>query len=122
MIQKQTVYLPVKVEDVKPKLKDGYDYIVKDETGNIHQHYWSEGEFYAPKGKKVIEVIQPQKCFVFTPEQLNEYTANVIKQSLKTAAEKADITYTIEKTFDFTEVDKQSITNTFDETFKKFEV
>ena len=60
--------------------------------------------------------------YFFTPEQLNEYTANVITTTLKTAAEKADITYTIEKTFDFTEVDKQSITDTFEETFKKFKV
>lgn len=58
--------------------------------------------------------------YFFTPEQLNEYTANVITTTLKTAAEKVDITYTIEKTFDFTEVDKQSITDTFEETFKKF--
>lgn len=60
--------------------------------------------------------------YFFTPEQLNEYTANVITTTLKTAAEKADITYTIEKTFDFTEVDKQSITDTFEEAFKKFKV
>lgn len=95
-------------------------------------------------GDKVIE----QEAFVFTPDQLNEYTANVIRQALEAAAEKAKI---IEEelgsneyredpidTFESTEFtadkgyeecsfyrykpSKQSITNTFDETFKKFEV
>jgi len=84
--------------------------------------------------------------YFFTPEQLNEYTANVIKQALETAAERA---YALVKDHDLyireyvgTEysvdidmsegsplqygcsviTDKQSITNTFEETFKKFEV
>lgn len=116
---KQTVYLPVKVEDVKLELKDGYDYIVKDETGSIHKHYWSDREFYAPKGKKVVEVIQPQEGFVFTPEQLNEYTQKVIKQTLETAAEK-DTYYS---SFEYSkDRNKQSITNTFEEIFNKFKV
>lgn len=68
----QTVYIPVKVEDIKPNLQDGYDYIVKDETGSVHQHYWSDGEFYAPKGKKVVEVIQTQEGYFFTLEELKQ--------------------------------------------------
>ena len=77
-----------------------------------------------------------QEGYFFTPEQLNEYTANVIKQALKTAAENAEgttkikiecTTEELEKGYSTTGelavvVSKQSITNTFEETFKKFEV
>jgi hypothetical protein len=58
------------------------------------------------------ELIEEEGYF-FTPEQLNEYTANVIKQALETAAEKADL---IETDGD---VDPKSITNTFEETFRR---
>lgn len=64
-------------------------------------------------GDKVIE----QELFVFTPEQLNEYTQHVIKQALETAAENAKMSYEMNGLFLTT-----SITNTFEETFKKFEV
>lgn len=63
--------------------------------------------------------------YFFTPEQLNEYTANVIKQTLETAAEKAEREWCSDgySTGMWKEVvDKQSITNTFEETFKKFKI
>ena len=63
-------------------------------------------------GDKVVE----QEGYFFTPEQLNQYTANVVRQALETAAENADL---IETDGD---VDPKSITNTFEETCKKFEV
>ena len=102
-LTKQTVYLPVKVE-------------------------------YGLK----TELIQEEGYF-FTPEQLNEYTANVIKQALETAAENAKVvkdlgedlngTFVFEVTkYYYVEngypiyTDKESITNTFEETFKQFEV
>lgn len=69
--------------------------------------------------------------YFFTSEQLNEYTANVIKQALETAAENSrlrvndsNVSYGehfSEKCGSWT-VNKQSITNTFEETFKLFEV
>ena len=40
---------------------------------------------------KVGELFSLQQGYFFTPEQLNEYTANVIKQTLETAAEKSKI-------------------------------
>lgn len=62
----------------------------------------------------------------FTIEQLNEYTTNVIKQSLKTAAENAntkeEVEYGVDEIYDYKVVDKQSITNTFKETFNKFKI
>lgn len=91
---KQTVYLPVKVEDL----------IEQDYIQSI------DGDFY-------IE----QEGYFFTPEQLNEDRANVIKQALETAAEKAEIKY---DHFDdmAAYINTASIKNTFEETYKKFEV
>lgn len=104
MIQKQTVYLPVNGEYL---------------TAVCHFEYteWCHHE-----------TVQSKEGYFFTTEQLNEYTANVIKQSLNTAAEKATVT-----PIDHEEisegsfrpiwgVDDDSITNTFKETFKNFEV
>lgn len=69
--------------------------------------------------------------YFFTPEELNEYTANVIKQALETAVEKVRMFDSNEDCFYEDElgncpevyvIDNKSITNTFKETFKKFEV
>ena len=94
---KQTVYLPVNGEQDKVVCNDYPDWMDRI-TGVLEQ----EGYF-------------------FTTEQLNEYTANVIKQALETAADKAKTTYVSQWSNDEC-VDKQSITNTFEETYKKFEV
>ena len=71
-------------------------------------------------------ILSGEKLFVFTQEQLNEYTQNVIKEALKTAAEKvkvkSEIAHFSEGSYIDTRVNKRSITNTFEETFKKFEV
>ena len=67
-----------------------------------------------------------EEGYFFTPEQLNEYTQGVIKQALETAAQKAVTKDEWEgntgSEYCDTVVDKQSITNTFEETYKKFEV
>lgn len=80
--------------------------------------------------------------YFFTPEQLNEYTRNVIGQALETAAEKVHLVeygcrdnrvtnenagqlYFVPSYYgedNEVEISKQSITNTFEETCKKFEV
>ncbi len=96
---KQTIYLPVNGEP------------------EINTVIYETGEY--------IEGVLQCERFVFTPEQLNAYTANVIKQALETAAEKATMRLLVDEENDIIEeanIDKQSITNTFDETFKKFEV
>lgn len=88
-------------------------------------------------------VIRGEEGYFFTPEQLNEYTTNVVRQALETAAEKVEKkVIEIDGCDDHTpyrgacgtcghyhmpkieviSIDKQSITNTFEETFKKFEV
>ena len=116
---KQTVYLPVK-------------------EANLEENYYLQdlnGEYYLE-----------QKGYFFTPEQLNEYTTSVIKQALETAAEKAELKMFKKSQYPKnarwkkvskkeakegvdifsyqcqTRVDKQSIINTFDETFNKFKI
>lgn len=122
---KQTVYLPVKVEDELPKPSK---YLVIKEKGD-------KDFVYTPFSKDITHWLKPQEAFVFTPEQLNEYTQSVIKQSLETAVEKAYVTYVDLETneeFDYTDVitddgvgagvNKKSITNTFEETYNKIKV
>lgn len=74
--------------------------------------------------------------YFFTQEKLNEYTANVIKQALETAAENIGFVETTSKKLNSEEykpfitadddiiwtINKKSITNTFNEIFKKFKV
>lgn len=78
------------------------------------------------KETEQLEFVKEQEAFVFTSEELNEYTANVIKQALETAAEKAvtkdEWWGNTGSEYCNTVVDKQSITNTFKKTYKKFEV
>jgi hypothetical protein len=70
-------------------------------------------------GDKVVET----KGYFFTDKELNEYTQSVIRQALETAAEKAEIINKAKFRGDYNPVvDDESITNTFEETFKKFEV
>ena len=66
---KQAVYLPVKVGDNKEDFASATFYITKP----------------SDNGEKITHFLKPQVAFVFTPEQLNEYTANVIKKALETA-------------------------------------
>lgn len=108
---KQTAYLPV-----------------KEDYGIYLSNFLGYPEGYSYEGN-----LQNQEGYFLTAEQLNEYTASVIKQALETAAEKAE-TKTEEvyagslgneegKLYNkIGIIDKTSITNTFDETYKKFEV
>ena len=105
----QRVYLIVKIEDELPKPSK---YLVLKENGD-------KDFVYTPFSKDVTHWLKEQKAFVFTVEQLNEYTANVIKDALNTAAENAYVDF---EDYDKEFVNKKSITNTFEETFKKFEV
>lgn len=136
---KQPVYLPVKVED-------DATFLITKEISNYLQtnssiDFYKDGKciytpaFITQTNKEseelehlIIKRLDKEELFVFTPEQLNEYTQSVIKQALETAAEKATVT-----PIDHEEisegsfrpiwgVDDDSITNTFEETCKKFKV
>ena len=121
----QRVYLIVKIEDELPKTSK---YLVLKENGD-------KDFVYTPFSKDVTHWLKEQKAFVFTSEELNEYTQNVIKQALETAADKAQLyrqnsaykhskfNLKIEKCLNYNVgIDLETITNTFEETFKKFEV
>jgi len=97
---KQTVYLPV-----------------EEGTSDMSVTYWEECTHVA----EVKEV----EGYFFTQEQLNEYTSNIIRKALDTAAEKGYGLYEDEtawRGFSRCRLKKESITNTFEETYKKFEV
>lgn len=100
---KQTVYLPVEYNDIidgKIKISE-IQYMTKD------------------------LILIKEDLFVFTPEQLNEYTENVIKQALEIAAKKVEMTgiaYGNDNSITDYEVDKKSITDTFEETYQLFSV
>lgn len=83
---------------------------------------------YLPvEGLTITEFMECKEGYFFSSEQLNEYTQGVIKQALETAAEKAnsfidgDESVYIQGNV-WSEVDKQSITNTFEETFQQYKV
>lgn len=104
MIQKQIVYLPIKEHSVFKILESGI----------------------------TLQNCYPEEGYFFTPEELNEYTDNVIRKTLETAAEKGKVTHNKiladdskegnNAYIEFPKVNKQSITDTFEETFKLFEV
>jgi len=92
----------------------------------IHHYDW----LVKSHNDDLIDHVKQSEGYFFTPEQLNEYTANVIKQALETAADEAQTIDTYKTRFSglnklsFIEKDvyKPSIINTFEETYKKFEV
>lgn len=126
--KKQIVYHPVRVEDELPD--KNYSDELHSDCGLVGFENGVFGKWDNNKGVwnhpiKVRTWLKIQEGYFFTPEQLNEYTANVIKQALETAAENAFISNHIPDEDDdrvYKKVSKQSITNTFEETFKNFEV
>ena len=104
-IQKQTVYLPVSVLEES-------SLIVTNQGANT-----------------LIDKVQKQEYYLFSTEQLNKLLSDVIKDTLNTAAEEAEIViedygipaWSANYNPD-TIISKESITNTFEETFNKFKV
>jgi len=109
---KREVYLPVNGEQEKVVCND-------------HSH-WLE----------TITGVVEKEGYFFTPEQLNEYTEKVIKEALATSAEKVfaygegsnlttknnSLKWTFAGHIGDVKVDKESITNTFEQTFQKFKL
>lgn len=103
---KQTVYVPIKVENASGNYIPDSSALIVKEQGELDK-FWET-------------LVKRQEGYFLTPEQLNEYTENVIKQALENAADEARI-----KFIPFTdneEVDQQSILNTFEQTFNKFKI
>ena len=104
---KQTVYLPVEITE---------EFWKKYDSGEEKPEYEIVD---ANNGERIDEWVNKQEGYFFTPEQLNQFISDVIKDTLDTAAEKAEVDF---EDYDKEFVNKQSITNTFEETCKKFEV
>jgi len=121
---KSTVYLPVKVEDELPEIgRATFTFNEEIDTCSFLANDGSFKEWYQHFEHKPTHWLKSQEAFVFTPEQLNEYTANVIKQALETAAENAEITNKAKFSGDYNPVvDEESITNTFEEIYRLFYV
>jgi len=116
---KQTLYLPVKVEDEFPK----GECVMISQTDDMLVGYPVDvnGEIKADDSYQILGNIthwlKQQEAFVLTPEQLNEFVANVIKQTLENAAKAAEKSYKEDGVLLLT-----PIIGTFEETFKKFKV
>lgn len=65
---KQTVYLPVKIDD---------EFWTKWDNGEKPDYDLSDVD----SGENIESWVNEKEGYFFTPEQLNEYTANVIKQT-----------------------------------------
>lgn len=72
-----------------------------------------------PIDKSFVKFVEEQQLITFTPEEYNKHIQKVIDDALNTAAEEAEYDCL---DYDKYMVNKQSITNTFEKTFKKFEV
>lgn len=128
---KQTVYLPVKVEDELPAenvlcIAEEFNGIAAGKLEvNPRGIISCDTDTIGCTVNYISHWLKEQQAFVFTPEQLNEYTQSVIKQALETAAESKslEMAYT-EDGLDYKEMrlSKQSITDTFEETFKLYQV
>jgi len=102
---KQMVYLPVKVEGASGNYIPDKSVLLVKEQGEMDKDY--------------IDLVNQKQGYFFTPEQLNELLSDVIKDALNTAAENAEVDF---EDYDKEFVNKQSITNTFEETYKQFKV
>ena len=115
-LTKQTVYLPVKIDD---------EFWTKWDNGEKPDYDLAHVE----TGENIESWVNEKEGYFFTPEQLNEYTANVITTTLETAADKAELISTpysdwcteCSRSTDLF-VSSDSITDTFEEIFKKFKV
>lgn len=129
----QTVYVPTKVEEKLPEREViaknisndflvGYVYKISDDD------YWCEDDHQ--RLAQTTHWLKPQEGIFFTVEEYNKHIKKVIEETLKNGAEEASVkdfkvNYTgvraggfyIEKV-----IDKDSILNTFEQSYKKFSI
>ena len=101
----QTIYVPVK----KVLSRDIFEYIKKSFTS------------YASKDYIVSELekdFKSQEGIFFTQEEYNKHIKEVIENTLKNGAEGAKI----DGYLDLSKEDKDSILNTFEETYLKYKI
>ena len=78
---KQTVYLPAKVKD--EKIPEHTVVTVSCDGGTQFNQVKYYTSYFKEDFEMVTHWLKPQEAFVFTPEQLNEYTQSVIKQAFE---------------------------------------
>lgn len=101
LINKQTVYLPEKMRGADGNYIPDDSVLIVKEQGEMDK-YW-------------IDLVKPQEGYFFTPEQLNEYTANVIKQALEDNKDRKYTKEDIRKAWNAAYIDAMSID---EETYK----
>jgi hypothetical protein len=147
-MKKQTVYVPIKVEDELPNkevcgISKENELLVGYIRSTKHSHTGYEISNDDTNMTSVDRWLKPQEGYFFTEEQLNELLSNVIKDTLETAAEEAEIEQkgyfeaTTEECLNGIEIyddnvsdrpsfiafiNKQSILNTFEQTYLKHKV
>ena len=119
----QTVYVPTKVEEKLPEREViaknisndflvGYVYKISDDD------YWCEDDHQ--RLAQTTHWLKPKKGIFFTQEEYNKHIKEIIEQTLKNGAENAET-----KFIPFTddeEINKDSILNTFEETYLKYKI
>ncbi len=74
-LTKQTVYIPVKIEDDSGNYIPDKSLLLVKEQGEMDK-FW-------------IDLVSQKQGYFFTPEQLNQLLSDVIKDALNTAADNA---------------------------------
>lgn len=131
--QLQMVYLPVNVQD--ERFYNGKEFCIDSEGEKRHLWYMGDGKWEGVDGsfENIVTWLKPTEAIIFTPEELNEYTQQVIKDALKVASE--EVTYikecgksSYEKCYAVfchtcdTIIDRKSITNTFEQIYEKWKI
>ena len=125
----QTVYVPTRVEDEILLPEIAYGFITED--NNIFQDKFNEEQILEQYPQKLgFKLLKLKEGIFFTQEEYNKHIKEVIENTLKNGAENANVkdfkvNYTgvraggfyIEKI-----IDKDSILNTFEETYLKYKI
>lgn len=105
---------------MKQELKTAYYLPLNGET-ELGVCYFSNFEEWKSKGS-----VKEQKLVTFTPEEYNKHIQDVIKDALETVANKAvtefQSTWKQEVRGVKPDINKESIINTFEETFNKYKL
>lgn len=104
---------------MKQKLKTVY--VPTEKDYDLYRCFWDskEGRYFKLENLNKVELI------TFTPEEYNQHIQDVIEDALKTAADYADTEFcgNMYDPEDNTQcINRGSITNTFEETFKKYKL
>jgi len=143
----KTVYIPVKVEDELPEIgkmvftlntmipgkvkyppkDDGKNISINNRVSEIQNkcEQWYDEYNFQMMYSKVNSWLKPTELITFTPEEYNQHIQDIIKNALDTAADYADTEFcgNMYDPEDNTQcINRGSITNTFEETFKKYKL